>query len=107
MDPNAALAKVREALTTIQPVMDNEHWDDDIRYSLGDDLKEAVESLVEHVQALDEWLSRGGFQPEAWQQKDDVTEDDLDFARETLGADATEDEVRNLADLRADRDRGE
>lgn len=45
--------------------------------------------------------------PREWQQEDDITEDDLDFARETLGADATEDEVRNLADLRADRDRGE
>lgn len=32
------------------------------------------------------------------------TEDDLAFARETLGPNATDDEVRNLADQRLDRD---
>ena len=35
------------------------------------------------------------------------SEDDLDFARETLGPDASEDEVRNLAEQRLDRDEPE
>lgn len=34
-------------------------------------------------------------------------DDDLDFARETLGPDATDDEVMNLANLRLDRDEPE
>lgn len=36
-----------------------------------------------------------------------VSEDDIDFARETLGAEATDDEVNHLAAQRADRDMGE
>jgi len=66
MDPNAALAAIREAQAIIQPHVEDEHWDDDMRYALGDDLKEAIESLAEHVQALDEWLSKGGFLPHDW-----------------------------------------
>lgn len=67
MDPNEALVKIREALAIVQPEIDHEHWDDNMRYSLGDDLKEAIESLAKHVAALDEWLTSGGFKPEPWQ----------------------------------------
>lgn len=41
---------------------------------------------------------------EDWSAHTTPTEDDLDFARDTLGPDATEDDVRDLAQTRADRD---
>lgn len=51
MDPNAALRAIRAEVETHL-----EHGDGD------------VDVLVEHVNALDEWLSRGGFRPDAWRR---------------------------------------
>lgn len=48
MDPDATLARIRE-----QAAADRMHGP-------------PYDSLAEHVQALDEWLSNGGFLPEAW-----------------------------------------
>jgi hypothetical protein len=59
MDPNAALAIVRAAL---------------------DDMPEEA---AEAFRGLDEWLSRGGFLPEAWERplaSRSWAEDDEDFA---------------------------
>lgn len=50
MDPNATLAEIRAIVTRFQTESDYESMDE----------------LVEYVQAMDEWLSRGGFEPEAW-----------------------------------------
>lgn len=47
MDPDTCLAEIRELVA--QSLTE----DDDTR-------------LAEHVQALDEWLSRGGFLPAPW-----------------------------------------
>ena len=67
MDPNTALAAIRTAVAQMQALIEDASvWEEDTRYALGDDGKDAAESLVEHVQALDEWLSRGGFLPDAW-----------------------------------------
>jgi hypothetical protein len=44
MDPNAALRELREAI----------HQDD-------------THTAAERFEALDEWLSRGGYLPERWQ----------------------------------------
>lgn len=67
MDPNAALTEVRTSLAVVEALIaDAEVWEEDARYALGDDGKDAVEALVEHVRALDEWLSKGGFSPAAW-----------------------------------------
>ncbi len=52
MDPTATLARIREALAN--------HAEN----GLSDD--ETME-LVECVEALDDWLSRGGFLPTQWQ----------------------------------------
>lgn len=51
MDPNTALEEIRASLAT---------------YRLVGSADEVVKSLVEHFEALDEWLSRGGFLPRAW-----------------------------------------
>lgn len=55
MDPNEALRKIRE----FGRIVRDEDASDAQRY-------DAATDLAEHVQALDEWLSRGGFPPEAW-----------------------------------------
>jgi len=52
MDPDAVLAKAREALSTLRTR-------DDIDSAALDDLLDAFE-------ALDAWLSRGGFPPKDW-----------------------------------------
>lgn len=52
MDPDEALRQLREAIATLNQ--------DDHRREI------AAEQVVDHFQALDEWLSRGGFLPKAW-----------------------------------------
>jgi hypothetical protein len=55
MDPNAALAAIREAITSLQEPTDDT-----------EDAWNQVDELVDHVVALDEWLTKGGFLPDAW-----------------------------------------
>ncbi len=56
MDPNAALAEIRR-LVAEDP--------------------ERVDPLTEQVAALDEWLSNGGFPPDAWLTDDDMRVTDV------------------------------
>jgi hypothetical protein len=66
MDPNETLRQIRMHVAAIQAVRDgaDEHGDntDDEVITLC----ESGEALAELVDALDEWLSRGGFLPAAW-----------------------------------------
>lgn len=58
MDPNANLAESRAIATRI------------LDGGLSDEqTQEEAARLAELVQALDEWISRGGFFPDAWQTK--------------------------------------
>lgn len=56
MDPNAALVKLRGSIHAFRENDDefNRHWDH-------------AETLVEAIEALDEWLSKGGYLPADWQ----------------------------------------
>jgi len=56
MDPNAALANLRAL------VAESEAGDVDPR--------DTAEEFHEQFAALDEWLSKGGFLPTAWQTQD-------------------------------------
>lgn len=56
MDPNQTLADIHEAIAD----MKKQHRPSEFGYM------EAAERLVYSVQALDEWLSNGGFLPKAW-----------------------------------------
>lgn len=56
MDPNEALRALRAACDKLDS--DEEFHD-------------ATDVLYEHFRALDEWLSRGGFLPEAWSSAED------------------------------------
>lgn len=57
MDSNAALARIREVVQEL----DGET--DEFKYG------QLGEELCQLVQGLDEWLSRGGFLPQAWERK--------------------------------------
>jgi len=58
MDPNEALKNLREALRGWHA--NGNEWE-----SADDPMSE---QLVDAAEALDEWLSKGGFLPAAWQQ---------------------------------------
>ena len=57
MDPNAALETARRLAAQI---MDGQPADED-------ELADVAGKLAETFQALDTWLLRGGFRPDAWQ----------------------------------------
>jgi hypothetical protein len=58
MDPNEALETMRKCAASITRMVDRGAEPD------ADDATELAESL----KALDEWLSRGGFLPAAWER---------------------------------------
>lgn len=53
MDPNATLLELRKLVDDAETCMDSE-------------APVVMDELVEHIKALDEWLSMGGFPPQAW-----------------------------------------
>lgn len=55
MDPDAAREEMRRLLA-----------DRDGQREQGDDYIGTLERIAEHAQALDEWLGKGGFLPDAW-----------------------------------------
>ena len=60
MDPNVTLAELRQALK------DADHGGDWETTEVPTMYVAALEVAAERAQALDEWLSNGGFMPEAW-----------------------------------------
>jgi hypothetical protein len=59
MDPNATLASIRELISDIdRRARDGEHIGADRAYA-----------LIEPIEALDTWLSRGGFLPTDWERR--------------------------------------
>jgi hypothetical protein len=61
MDPNAALKNIREAVGELR------NQDDDGVL----DGTSQVGFLLESVEALDEWLTKGGFLPDAWSTQEE------------------------------------
>jgi hypothetical protein len=57
MDPNEALRRLRAAIARARQLADGDSNDAEI---------EAWQEVGEYVQALDDWLSKGGFLPNAW-----------------------------------------
>ena len=55
MDPNAALTEIREITSKVLNTDISKHETTDLLWR-----------LAELTNALDEWLSRGGFKPDAW-----------------------------------------
>jgi hypothetical protein len=63
MDPQTNLQEQRSLVRQINEALDSEQ--DDVITLL-------AERLAEKVEALDEWLSKGGFLPKAWTHKDQI-----------------------------------
>lgn len=57
MDPDANLAEQRRLAAALR---------DEARTRSHDDLARKAQRLAELVEALDGWMSRGGFAPRAW-----------------------------------------
>jgi len=56
MDPDVALAEIREQVEEFEGLSDD-NFVDALR---------AADQIVERIKALDEWLSKGGFLPKEW-----------------------------------------
>lgn len=61
MDPNAALALLRERMRYIREMCDREDAGDE-----SDTLARHASDAVDAFESLDAWLMRGGFLPAAW-----------------------------------------
>ena len=61
MDPNEALRQLRARFTIIDRLLAG--LESDEKYIRNGDLSE----LIDLFQGLDEWLSKGGFLPDAWE----------------------------------------
>lgn len=57
MDPNEALAEIRKGLAAYRATPADE-----------DVCVDTYASIIEGIEALDEWLSKGAFLPDAWQR---------------------------------------
>lgn len=63
MDINAALDDIRSLVTVAETTQDNDSLTEaDMNASLAD----IAISLAEKVSAIDGWMTRGGFAPDAW-----------------------------------------
>lgn len=56
MDVNATLARLRELVKEIDAAADNEHKAD------------IADEFADLIDGLDQWITRGGFLPSAWQR---------------------------------------
>lgn len=69
MDPNETLRMVRNYVERINRLRDAA-TESDLRTALeSESTEEMAFAIAEYAEALDEWLSRGGFLPEAWERK--------------------------------------
>ena len=59
MDPNATLASIHSAIQDRNTAIQNEDSDAEI---------DAMVDIIESFNALDVWITNGGFLPTAWQR---------------------------------------
>lgn len=72
MDPNANLREQRELVDEINDIQDEVGDDGVLTADQKEDLARAVFRLAELVEALDNWIRRGGFLPDTWQRSNDA-----------------------------------
>lgn len=64
MDPNLALSRLRDAIKTVR------REQDEIDTPMTErQLRNVLENMTDNAESLDEWLSKGGFLPAAWEEK--------------------------------------
>lgn len=57
MDPNETLKIIRKLMN---------QWEDGLSPASREDVEAFLDEVCEHVIALDEWLTNGGFRPDDW-----------------------------------------
>lgn len=62
MDPNVTLKEIRDLVRDVDNAVDGK-----VRMST-QGLADAAEEIADKFRELDEWVSKGGFLPKAWQQ---------------------------------------
>jgi hypothetical protein len=65
MDPNATLAELRSLVARATSLMD----EDTGHPSFCEVPNGVVADMIERIEALDEWLGKGGFLPAEWRAK--------------------------------------
>jgi hypothetical protein len=68
MDPNANLQEQRRLSAEINTLIEQKDGEPSRREA--ERLIDLAGELADHAQALDEWISKGGFLPTAWRHKD-------------------------------------
>lgn len=76
MDPNATLEEIRRLVADLRVLIDDQdelgEAGEDGTLALGEtwllEIAEKGDRLIELVQAMDDWLRKGGFLPTAWQR---------------------------------------
>lgn len=66
MDPDEALRRIRENIARVNALWDKAD-EKGLSVSTGE-ITFILLDLSEHAEALDMWLSRGGFPPKAWRK---------------------------------------
>lgn len=69
MDPNANLQKQREIVQRLQELHDVGRQHSGLDISDEDEVMALAMQLAELVEALDGWLSKGGFLPDVWKHQ--------------------------------------
>ena len=64
MDPNATLNELRETAQYVKQLT----YDGSIEIGT-DEMERFLGEMVDHFQMLDEWLTRGGYLPAAWERR--------------------------------------
>jgi hypothetical protein len=76
MDPNENLRRQREILAELRELADRDG--DTPRDLLDEEERDLLVELSALSEDLDEWMSKGGFAPEAWQRGPDVAARQVD-----------------------------
>jgi DNA-binding transcriptional MerR regulator len=64
MDPTACLHEIRELVKKLRALQAEEStaW----RRGIPEEIADVADQLADYQEALDDWLSRGGFMPNQW-----------------------------------------
>lgn len=68
MDPDANLKEQREIAREIQAIWDDCNEDGTLTFPQMAAISDKAGRLAELVEALDKWISKGGFLPAAWKR---------------------------------------
>lgn len=69
MDPNETLRRLRAAIASANLISDDYHNADDDETVMIEDVISTLDDVAGMAEALDEWLTKGGFPPADWDHR--------------------------------------